>query len=83
MKWRWLTRRGSSLAISPYQVVTQGTDVSYDDQTLLDNLEYTLRVGGPATARFLGEAGNVSGITVRRLDFVDSLSPLFAPQAFF
>lgn len=47
-------------------MIAQGSEVSYEDQTLLDNLEYALRVGGPATSRFLGELGNISGLSVSR-----------------
>ncbi len=38
--------------------------------------------GGFATARILGEAGHVTGISVLRFDFVDSLSPLLRHRSF-
>lgn len=51
---------------APWVVLIQGsTTLSYDDQTLLDQLEYQLRVGGPALGRFLEDDANVSGISVR------------------
>lgn len=42
----------------------QGTSLNYDDATLLDKLEYALRVGGPAAERHMAQADTPRDISV-------------------
>lgn len=54
------------------QVVLQGTSLNYEDATLLDKLEYALRVGGPAAERHLSQRGAMKDISVRQIRFLAS-----------
>lgn len=58
----------ASTPLDSSQVVLQGTSLNYDDATVLDKLEYALRVGPSASERHLSQANVLPKVAVSCLD---------------